>query len=499
MNIAVELQTSIPGYETIVELETNETYTYYQAVDQTSKRPVLIKKLVKDYLDAQDIATVTHEFNLTKNLHLNGILIPIRLENYWNKPYLICESFEGISLSTYMKNHQTNIKQFLQIAIKLTSIIDELHQSHIIHKNIQPDNILFSEEMSEFKLTGFYHASKLRRENHRSHVNPYTLGKQISYISPEQTGRINRFLDSRTDLYSLGIVLYELLTGRLPFSIEDPIELVHAHIAKKPVPPDEIDSSIPHLLSTIIMKLLSKMPELRYQSALGLKSDLIKFENEWLNQGKIPDFRLAKKDRPQIFHIEDKLYGRDEELKTFISAFDNVCKGQCSFVLIPGVSGIGKTALVNEVQKPLVRNKGYFISGKFDQLKRDAPYEPLVNAFQDLLKQLMAEGEKSIEYWKIRLESELGPYLPAIAQMIPAIKWIVGDVAPADSLPAIESHTRLRYGFLGLIHLFSNQQHPLVLFLDDLQWADHATLDLLRIYFIAGKSKIFICDWCLSR
>src|SRR5690606_27867766 len=237
-----------------------------------------------------------------------------------------------------------------------------------------------NERASELKITGFYHAAMLKRENYRAHMNPYILGKQLHYISPEQTGRINRFLDSRTDLYSLGVVFYELLTGCLPFGMEDPIELVHAHIAKRPIPPHEINPSLPHKLSEMIMKLLSKMPESRYQSATGLKHDLLKFEQQL-------DFSIAENDPHQIFDIEDKLYGREKELKTIITAFNHVCNGNCSFVLIPGVSGIGKTALVNEVQKPLVRNKGYFISGKFDQLKRDAPYYPLIDALQDLLKQ----------------------------------------------------------------------------------------------------------------
>ncbi|MCJ8008840.1 AAA family ATPase [Lederbergia wuyishanensis] len=481
MNVTADLQTNLPGYEGIIELETNQIYTYFTAVDQTSKISVLIKKLVKEDLNPQEFATVKHEYNMTKDLNVKGILKPIRLESYWNKLYFIAESFQGVSLSSYMKRNLIDIKQFLHIAIKLTTIIEDLHLCHIIHKNIQPENILVRERASEIKMTGFYHAALLKRESHRAHVNPYTLGKQLHYISPEQTGRINRYLDSRTDLYSLGVVFYELLTGRLPFEMDDPIELVHAHIAKRPTPPDEIDPSIPHILSNIIMKLLSKMPESRYQSATGLKLDLIKFEKQL-------DFSLAENDSSPFFNIEDKLYGRNEELSKFITAFDHVCKGNCSFVLIPGVSGIGKTALVHEVQKPLVRNKGYFISGKFDQLKRDAPYHPLIQALQDLLKQVMAEGEKSIHRWKIGLETEVGPYLAAIAKMVPAIKWIVGDIEEPDELPAIESHTRLRFAFLRLINLFSSEHHPLVIFLDDLQWADHETLDLLQ--YILSQQKV---------
>ncbi|MBS4220711.1 AAA family ATPase [Bacillus sp. FJAT-49711] len=481
MNAAVDLQINLPGYERIVELETNQTCTYFKAVDRTSKRPVLIKKLIMETSDSQELATAIHEYNMTKSLEVNGLLKPIKLENYWNKPYLITERFNGITLSTYIKKYVIDIKLFLQIAVNLTSIIEELHLSHIIHKNIQPDNILINDGTSELKITGFHHAAMLKRENYRAHMNPYMLGKQLYYISPEQTGRINRFLDSRTDLYSLGVVFYELLTGRLPFEVEDQIELVHAHIAKRPIPPHKINPTIPHKLSEIIMKLLAKMPESRYQSAAGLKHDLKKLE-------VTIDFPLAENDPHQIFDIEDKLYGRDEELQIFTAAFDHVCKGHCSFVLLPGASGIGKTALVNEVQKPLVRNKGYFISGKFDQLKRDAPYHPLIHALQDLLKQVMAEGEKSIQHLKGRLETELGPYLSAITKMIPAIKWVVGDIDEPEVLPAIESHNRLRFAFLRLINVFSSERHPLILFLDDLQWADHATLDLLQ--YILSQKKV---------
>ncbi|MBS4202371.1 AAA family ATPase [Bacillus sp. FJAT-49732] len=481
MNVPVELQTNLPGYEGLVELEANQTCVYFKAIDRTTKRHVLIKNLIKEDLDFQELTTVAHEYKITKNLEVNGLLKPIKLESYWNKPYLITEFFQGISLSTYMKKHVIDINQFLLIAIELTTIIEELHQCHIIHKSIHPDNILINEWTSELRITGFYHAAMLTRENYRAHINPYILGKQLYYISPEQTGRINHFLDSRTDLYSLGVVFYELLTGILPFNMEDPVELVHAHIAKRPIPPDEIDPLLPKKLSEIIMKLLSKMPESRYQSATGLKHDLLKFEKQL-------DFPLGQNDPPQIFDIGDKLYGRDAELRTFMAAFDHVCKGHSSFVLIPGVSGIGKTALVNEVQKPLVRNKGYFISGKFDQLKRSVPYDPLIQALQDLIKQVMAEGEKSIQHLRTRLEAELGPYLSAIAKMIPALKWIVGEIEEPEVLPAIESHNRLRFAFLKFIHLFSNEDHPLVIFLDDLQWADHATLDLLQ--YILSQQKV---------
>ncbi|MBS4209393.1 ATP-binding sensor histidine kinase [Bacillus sp. FJAT-50079] len=487
MNVQVDLKMNLPGYEMIQELDTNRSWNFYSAFDQSSGKTVLIKGHVKEHTNSHDLAAATHEFHLMKELHMNGMLVPIALEKHWNRPFLIMEPFDGISLSTFMNNKKIDIDMFINIAKELTAMINKLHNHHVIHKNIQPDNILVNKQATRVKLTGFYHAAKLRRENHRSHVNPYTLGRQLMYIAPEQTGRLYRYLDYRSDLYSLGVVFYEMLTGNVPFEREDPIELVHAHIAKNPVPPIEVNPFLPQMLSEIVMKLLAKMPESRYQSASGLTYDLIEFEKLWKAEETTSQFLLAQKDTPQSFEIGEKLYGREEAIESLLSAFEHTCKGHCTFVLIPGVSGIGKTALVNEVQKPLVRNKGYFISGKFDQLKSQVPYAPLIHAFQDLLKQAMAEGEKSIRNWKARLESELGAYLPVIAKILPEIKWITGELPEPEVLPAIETKNRNRYALLTFVHVFAQEQHPLVLFFDDLQWADQATLDLVQ--FILSQQK----------
>ncbi|MEK3889962.1 ATP-binding sensor histidine kinase [Bacillus sp. FSL K6-3431] len=492
MNKLADQKVILPGYDILEEMEANSVWAFYKAMNSSSRQVVLIKKLQKHNISAQDLAAATHEFNLVKDLRIAGILTPITLEKHWNQPFLIVEPFDAYTLSSFIQNKPVEIRSFFRLAKQLTSIVDKLHQNHVIHKSLQPENILIHKKSGEVKLTGFYHAAMLKSENHRSHANPYTLGSQLNYISPEQTGRINRHLDYRSDLYSLGVVFYQMLTGMLPFDQEDPIELVHSHIAKNPIPPIEVVGTVPKVMSDIIMKLLSKMPEDRYQSATGLGYDLIEFEKLWHVHGTNSlEFLMAEKDIPQNFEIGGKLYGREEALGTLISAFERTCNGQCTFALIPGISGIGKTALVNEVRKQLIHNKGYFIAGKFDQLKREVPYAPLVQAFQDLLKQVMAEGEKSIQYWKSHLESELSANLAVLTKIIPEIKWMTGELSEPEMLTAVETNNRIRFAFLKLINIFASEQHPLVLFLDDLQWADQATLDLLQ-YILAQQKRSYL-------
>ncbi|WP_165820824.1 ATP-binding sensor histidine kinase [Pueribacillus theae] len=482
-------QAYLPGYDIIEEMETNGLWTFFKAIQQSSKRPVLIKKPASP----QDIAAATHEFHMKKNLPIEGILKPYSLEKYRNQALLITEFFKSTSLETILKNKPLDIRTFLTFSIKLTSIVNDLHHHQVIHKNIQPANIFVQMKEKNIKLTGFYHAATLKRENHQSHVNPYVLGRQVAFISPEQTGRLNRFLDHRSDLYSLGVVFYQMLTGKLPFDMEDPIELVHAHIAKTPIPPNSINSAIPRLLSDIVMKLLEKIPQSRYQSAYGLKEDLLEFERRYLLSKAEPSFSLAGKDAPSRSEFGEKLFGRKEAIKTLVQAFENCSKGKHTFALVQGLSGVGKTALINEVQKPLVRKRGYFISGKFDLLKRQVPYAPLVQAFKEILKQILSEGEERVAHWKEKLESELQTYLPTVATILPEIQWIVGGQSEPETLTALETHNRILYSFGKLVHVFANEDHPLVLFLDDLQWADQATLDLLQ-YIVSqhGKRHLFV-------
>ncbi|WP_062107308.1 ATP-binding sensor histidine kinase [Bacillus niameyensis] len=477
----------LPGYDVVEEVEMNRSWHFFKAIQHASTNTFLIKKYAKEQITPQDISAATYEYHIMDNLDVKGILKPASFKVHGNQPYLISNFFKANSLDALLKNTTMNIHSMLKIFIKLTTIINDLHNRQIIHKNLNPSNILIDEKIREIKITGFHHAAFLKRENYQAHVNPYLMGNQIGYISPEQTGRLDRYLDYRSDLYSLGVIFYEMLTGKMPFDLTDPLELVYAHIAKTPVPPNKINPLIPKLLSDIVMKLLEKMPESRYQSALGLKEDLMEFDKNYSTEADV-SFPLAKKDAPRYFESGGKLFGRDSAKEELINAFRSKVKG---FILIQGISGVGKTALVNEIQEPLVQNRGYFISGKFDLLKRQVPYAPLIAAFKDLLKQVLSEGKEKLEEWRERLLTEVPLHLPVISSFLPEIEWIVGKQPNIETLSPVDSHNRVLFAFHNLINVFATERHPLVLFIDDLQWADQATLDLLQ-YALKQKKQYFL-------
>ncbi|WP_144462309.1 AAA family ATPase [Siminovitchia fortis] len=470
----------LPDYEVLGELDRNKLWVFYSAVQKSTDSPVLIRTRTPTSSIIPDTNQTTHELHLLENLPIEGVLRPIALEKYKNETFIMMEFFKGVSLETLLKGNSLDISDFVNIAIKITATVEKLHSRQIIHKYIHPANILIQLTPLEVKLTGFEHAGHLAYERFQSHASLHLSEQQAHFISPEQTGRLNRFLDERSDLYSLGVIFYQMLTGILPFHSRHPMDLVHAHIAKTPISPIEANPNIPNILSDIVMKLLKKTAESRYQSADGLKEDLLEFKRRFLLMEKIPNFPLGQKDHPLRVDFGEKMFGRDNAEKNLIRALDASCNGNPTFALISGESGIGKTALVQLVQQPLVKNRGYFISGKFDLLKKQEPYAPLIQAFKDLFKQLLSEGQKRIVHWKEILEKNLEGHLPVLASIIPEIQWITGKQKDPEMITVLETHNRLRHSFDRLVSELSTKSHPLVLFLDDLQWADQATMELLQ-------------------
>jgi len=435
------------------------------------------------------------EYEVTRSLNTDGVIKAYDLQRYENSLVMFLEDFGGESLKLLMCNRQFTLKEFLSIAIKTTESLGAIHAANIIHKDINPSNIVYNPETEQLKIIDFGISTRLSWEN-QTVGNIERLEGTLAYIAPEQTGRMNRGIDYRSDFYSLGITFYELLTNQLPFATTDPIELVHCHIAQQLVPPHELvetlnstSQPIPKAVSDIVMQLLAKTPEERYQSAWGIKADLETCRDRLESLGQIDEFCLAIQDICDRFVIPEKLYGREEEVTQLLTTFERVTQGSSEIMLVSGYSGIGKSALVNEVHKPILRQRGYFISGKFDQLQRDIPYAAIALAFQDLIRQLFTESEAALQTWKRELLAALNPNAQVIIDVIPEVEQIIGKQQPVEQLGAIEAQNRFHLFFQRFITVFAQKEHPLVIFLDDLQWADLASLKLIELLITDADSQ----------
>ncbi|MCB1156674.1 MAG: AAA family ATPase, partial [Leptospiraceae bacterium] len=372
-----------------------------------------------------------------------------------------------------------SIEQFFSISLELTKILGKSHKKNIIHKNINPRNILFNAKTNELRLIDFGISSELSREKQSLNVTERLEGS-LPYISPEQTGRMNRELDYRADYYSLGVTLFEILTGQLPFQAKDIMGWVYCHISKEPQKPSELNPEIPEMIEAIILKLMAKNAEDRYQSSYGLLKDLEECQQQYLRTTNIETFPLGRYDISEKLQITQKLYGRETEVQFLLKTFEKVANGNSELLLISGYSGVGKSVLVYEVHKLLVKERGYFIEGKFDQFKGNRPYEAIAQAFRHLAHQLLTESKEELNAWKEKLLQSFGPNGQIVLDMIPDFELIIGKQPPLQELGVTESQNRFKIVFRNFIKVFANAEHPLVLFLDDLQWSDLPTLNLLR-------------------
>ena len=433
-----------------------------------------------------------NQYTIAKNLAIPGIVRPLSLEPWQNGYALILENFDGISLQRYARDRSLALPETLDVAIQLASILHDLCQHRVVHKDIKPANILIHPESKQIQLIDFSIASLLPKESQEIQ-NPNRLEGTLAYLAPEQTGRMNRGIDYRADFYGLGVTLYELLAGELPFQSEDPLELVHCHIAEVPVPPHQLEPSIPEMVSAIVLKLMAKNAEDRYQSALGLKHDLEECASQWQETGAIATFELGRRDASDRFLIPEKLYGRKAEVRTLLDAFARVAnppqspspseggRGGVEIMLVAGFSGVGKTAVVNEVHKPITRQRGYFIKGKFDQFDRNVPFSAFVQAFRSLMGQLLGESDADLADWKAKILEAVGENGRVLVEVIPELEAIVGPQPPVPELSGSAARNRFNLLFGKFVCVFATKAHPLVIFLDDLQWADSASLNLLKL------------------
>jgi predicted ATPase/signal transduction histidine kinase/GAF domain-containing protein len=420
-----------------------------------------------------------HEYTLRADLDAAWAAQPIELSRHRNRSALVLEDPGGAVLDQLL-GRRLRITEFLRIAISLARALRQVHVRGLIHKDIKPANILVDMASGGAWLTGFGIASRLWRE-HPNPEPPDEIAGTLAYMAPEQTGRMNRSIDSRSDLYSLGITFYEMLTGTLPFTAADPMEWVHCHIARQPVPPGERSVEIPGALSAVTMKLLAKTAERRYQTAAGVEADLRRCLAEWESQGGIEPFALGAHDASDRLLIPEQLYGRDREIDSLLASFDRVvAQGTPELVLVSGFSGIGKSSVVHELHKVLVQPRGIYASGKFDQYKRDIPYATLAQAFQSLVRSLLSQGEGELSRWRDSFSEALGSNGQLIVNLVPELELIIGQQPAVPDLPPQEAKNRFQMVFRRFLGVFARKEHPLALFLDDLQWLDSATLDLLE-------------------
>ncbi len=482
---------TIPGYQIQKKIHESANSQVYLGVRTQDFLPVVFKILKKEYPTSEETTGYKFEYEIIHNLSIEGVIKVYGLHQYQNTLIIILEDFGGESLAKIIAQSKFTLTEFLKLAIQITKILSDIHNAKVIHKDINPSNIVFNSQTKKIKIIDFSIATALSQET-LTLKNPTVLEGTLAYISPEQTGRMNRSLDYRTDFYSLGVTFYQMLTGSLPFHAADILEFIHCHIAKQPILPQYLNPNIPPVVADIVMKLLAKNAEDRYQSSLGIKADLETCLTQWETYGEIFHFPIGQLDSYSKFSIPQKLYGRETEVTTLLAAFERVSSGSTEMMLVSGYSGIGKSCLVHEVHKPIVRQRGYFISGKFDQFKRNIPFASLIQAFQELMGQLLTETDEKIAVWQSKLLVALGANGQVIIDVIPEVERIIGSQSAVPELSPSESQNRFNRVFQRFIHVFSQPEHPLVLFLDDLQWADSASLKLIELIMIDPESQYLL-------
>ncbi|MFN6487380.1 MULTISPECIES: AAA family ATPase [unclassified Nostoc] len=499
---------AIPGVAIQSKIYESSASLVYRGFRGQDNLALVVKMLKLDYPSPQELTRYKQEYEITRSLNLSGIVKAYSQHDYQRTLVILLEDFGGESLEQWI--HKCSdfcpmpLSAFLGLAIALTDILGRIHAANVTHRDINPGNIVLNRDTGVIKIIDFGIATRFNRTN-PTFKSPHVLEGTLAYLSPEQTGRMNRWLDYRTDFYSLGVTFYELLTGHLPFSTTDILELVHCHIAKQPVPPHELDATIPKPVSDIVLKLMAKNAEDRYQSAWGIKADLESCDRQLEKFGQIDRIQLGLQDISNRFQIPQKLYGRDREITMLLAAFDRVAcpednriatlqnntqiKFKVEMMLVTGYAGIGKSALVQELYKPITQKRGYFIWGKFDQLQRNIPYSAIVDALRKLVQQLLGESNEQVQQWRSKLLNALGSNGQIIIDAIPEVELIIGKQPPVSDVGATETQNRFNLTFQSFVRVFCSKQHPLVIFLDDLQWVDSATLKLIELMLLDEQTQ----------
>jgi predicted ATPase/serine phosphatase RsbU (regulator of sigma subunit) len=441
--------------------------------------PVLLKIVSSGQQDPAYLLRLEHEYSILKDLALPGVARTFGLTKIGDGTALVLEDVGERSLDANLASSRLDLRTFLDTAVEMADILGAIHRHHIIHKDIKPQHFFRKGESGPLTLIDFGVATRLSLEEPRVTAVGRLEGT-LAYMSPEQTGRMNRVIDRRTDFYSLGVSAYQLLTGELPFPASDPLELVHSHLARLPVAPDVVVPGLPAVVSAIVMKLLAKNAEERYQDVAGLKADLESCRQLLAETGAIASFPLGREDFSHELRIPQKLYGREAESALLVETLERTRKGAVELLLVSGYSGIGKSALVGEIHK-LLSLGGHFVSGKFDQIARSVPYAALSRAGGDLIRAILTEPPQALAGWRQKIVDALGPNGRLMIDLVPELELVIGPQPKAQELGPTESQHRFERTMQEFLFAFASPRHPLVLFLDDLQWADPASLRLLQL------------------
>ena len=499
MNTAIATTVELPGYRITECLYDGSHTQVYRAVQEASQRLVAIKVLKKQYPHFDELLRFRNQYTIGKQLSHPGLVSMIALVPYGRTQVMVMEDMGGISLAQYIQSIQSTegktagrgrlpLVQVVSIGVQLANVLHYLGEERVIHKDIKPANILIHPQSKQVRLIDFSISSLLPKETQEV-KNPNGLEGTLAYLAPEQTGRMNRGVDYRADFYTLGVTLFELLTGQLPFGSKDAMALVHAHLAKQPPQIRDLAPAVPDSLAAIVHKLMAKNAEDRYQSALGLKHDLETCLYALKETGQIAPFEIGRKDWCDRFTIPEKLYGREPEVERLLTAFERVSQGASELMLVAGFSGIGKTAVVNELHKPLVRQRGYFIKGKFDQFNRNVPFSAFVQAFRDLVGLLLSESDTDLQTWKTLILEALGENAQIVIDLVPGLETVLGAQPAAPELSGTAAQHRFNLLFQRFIQVFATAEHPLVIFVDDLQWADSASLKLIQVLIAESRTE----------
>ncbi|MCC6557057.1 MAG: AAA family ATPase [Polyangiaceae bacterium] len=469
----------VEGYQITEGLGGAPAAEVYRARREADGRPVTLRALRADFTRIADIARFKHEYERIRRIASRRVARVHTVVDSGDRIVVVLDDVAGEPLSSAMRARgPLGPGDFLDLALLLAEGIEAVHQAGVVHGRLTPSSILIDLEGRPV-IAGFGADAILTREDEAIY-DERIIKETLPYMSPEATGRMNRGVDARADLYSLGVIFHELLTGRPPFAQADPMEIIHAHLAIAPGPPSHLAPGTPAALDDIVMKLLAKTAEDRYQTAAAVRADLDACRSRWLRDGRIEGLLVGQHETIDRLLIPEKLYGRADAIARLVAAFERVLGGAREIVLVSGYSGVGKSSLVQEILKPLAREKGYYLSGKFNQLSRDTPYSAILQALDGLVRALLCESEERLRRFREALRSTLGPNAQVLCEVIPSLRHVVGELPPAPALGPLEAQNRFRLTFQKLVSVFARREHPLALFLDDLQWADSASLDLIR-------------------